>query len=406
MNRLTKTFLVLLRLVIGFHFLFEGWSKIQTYEPVAPVEIPGPHQNAFQYGWPVGHPVKAAPPRKTAKGKNHWTSEAFLREATGPLAGVYRWLAGDPLLDQLEVRPPVDEGPADKMHERLPPGLEKEWRAYFDRFVDHYGLEGKQVERLEAALNQSKCQTVCWLLTGVKTVSRPAPAGNATLEDEVEMPKRIQEYKDKVKYLRDLQGIDRSATLRPNLDAEVKEVKAEVNRLRGELQSAVDEQTAAMKKSLRDTLALDPQKLKLGRVPEPVLPHWQDWDRLHWADFLLRWGIAIIGGCLLVGLFTRTACVLGALFLLTVFLSQPALPLLPATPEQEIHYQLIFKTLIEMMALLTLATTLSGRWVGVDGLLHCLFPWNWRSRPAVVKGSHNPVPTPEEKPAAGRPTPR
>jgi uncharacterized membrane protein YphA (DoxX/SURF4 family) len=403
MNWPTKTFLVLLRLAIGFHFLFEGLSKLETYCPVARTEVPGPHQNPFQYGGPVGHPVKPNPPRAAEKVKKPWTSEAFLRDAQGPLAGLYRGLAGDPLLDRLEVLPPVAEGPADKMQERLPPGLEKEWRAFFDRFVEHYDITGKQLERLEAAFSQSKCQTACWLQTGVIIVRRPAPAGNATLEDEVTIPERVEQYKKKIQYLRELEGIDQSSSLRPNLDAEVKEAKGEVNRLRAELQGVVDGQTAEMKKSLYGTLAFEPEKLKLGPVPEPIVPHWQEWEPLNWMDFLLRWGITIIGGCLLVGLFTRTACVAGAVFLLTVFLARPALPLLPATAEQEVHYQLIFKTLIEMLALLALATTLSGRWVGVDGLLRCLFPWNWRSRPAKA-GS--PSPTSENNPAPGRYVPR
>ena len=43
----------------------------------------------------------------------------------------------------------------------------------------------------------------------------------------------------------------------------------------------------------------------------------------------------------------------------------------------------INKNLIEMLALLTLATTLSGRWLGLDGLLQFFNPRRWR-RPAVV----------------------
>ena len=44
----------------------------------------------------------------------------------------------------------------------------------------------------------------------------------------------------------------------------------------------------------------------------------------------------------------------------------------PESPRAEGHYLWINKNVIEMLALLTLATTRSGRWVGLDGLLFAL----------------------------------
>ena len=43
-------------------------------------------------------------------------------------------------------------------------------------------------------------------------------------------------------------------------------------------------------------------------------------------------------------------------------------------PEAEGHYLFVNKNLIEMLALLVLATTHSGRWLGLDGLLQYLNP--------------------------------
>jgi hypothetical protein len=42
------------------------------------------------------------------------------------------------------------------------------------------------------------------------------------------------------------------------------------------------------------------------------------------------------------------------------------------------HYYFVNKNLIEMLALLVLATTRSGCWLGLDGLLHRLNPWRRR----------------------------
>ena len=58
----TRFFLVALRLSIGWHFFVEGIDKLYSAT---------------------------------------WTSEPYLREATGPLAPFYRELAGDRLIDKL-----------------------------------------------------------------------------------------------------------------------------------------------------------------------------------------------------------------------------------------------------------------------------------------------------------------
>ena len=55
---------------------------------------------------------------------------------------------------------------------------------------------------------------------------------------------------------------------------------------------------------------------------------------------------------------------------------------LPESPRAEGHYVFINKNIIEMLALLALATTRSGYWAGLDGLLSCLAPWRWRARRA------------------------
>jgi hypothetical protein len=70
----------------------------------------------------------------------------------------------------------------------------------------------------------------------------------------------------------------------------------------------------------------------------------------------------------------------GAIFLLLLYLAMPPFPWLPDPPRPtEGHYLFVSKNLIEMLALLALATTRSGRWAGLDGLLQFLNPRRWRS---------------------------
>jgi hypothetical protein len=99
--------------------------------------------------------------------------------------------------------------------------------------------------------------------------------------------------------------------------------------------------------------------------------------------------------------------VLGACLLFSFFLAMPPLPGWPESPRAEGHYLFINKNIIEMLALLTLATTRSGRWAGLDGLLQFLRPRRWQYVPAsssldkVVKIGDEPtvaINEPELKP--------
>jgi uncharacterized membrane protein YphA (DoxX/SURF4 family) len=70
-----------------------------------------------------------------------------------------------------------------------------------------------------------------------------------------------------------------------------------------------------------------------------------------------------------VGLFTRLACWAGALFLLSTYLVAPPFPWMPTPPQNEGNYVFVNKNVVEMLALLVLATLPTGRWWGLDALL-------------------------------------
>ena len=78
-----------------------------------------------------------------------------------------------------------------------------------------------------------------------------------------------------------------------------------------------------------------------------------------------------VGVCLILGLFTRVACLLGAAFLLSVVLTQPFW-VSDAQPT--------FNQWVELIALLTLATTNVGKWGGLDFFISCLFGGCCRSK--------------------------
>jgi uncharacterized membrane protein YphA (DoxX/SURF4 family) len=96
---------------------------------------------------------------------------------------------------------------------------------------------------------------------------------------------------------------------------------------------------------------------------------------MEWVDWLTRWGLTVIGLCLMVGLLSRTNAWLGALFLLMTYLAVPPWPWLPSVGPSEGNYLFVNKNLIEMLALCVLGVTATGRWFGFDAILH----WIWTS---------------------------
>lgn len=92
-------------------------------------------------------------------------------------------------------------------------------------------------------------------------------------------------------------------------------------------------------------------------------------------DRITRWSITLIGAGLLIGLFTRVWCIAGIGFLVMTYLSHPTVPWLPLPPGTEGNPLFINKNLIEALGLLVILVHPTGRWLGLDALVHrIVFP--------------------------------
>ncbi|MBY0523135.1 MAG: DoxX family protein [Gemmataceae bacterium] len=390
MTRFTPVFLVLLRLAIGWHFFFEGLEKLN---------------------------------------KENWTSAGYLREAVGPLAPQFRNLAGEPLIERLTPLqlPHGTDLSQIPLNQRMPGAQVVEWDAYLQRFTDHYGLDATQRTLAETKLQQQKDQYVRWLLgtDGGKKVKREGYG--VTFEQDMTLPQRVDEYRTKIAKVHELQDVwvplftpgdnakvasrkkarelqdEELATFSPDLSAKLSTAKGDANRVLVDLRKDMDSRTKDMQKELQSVLTAE-QKERAGPLAPSAPLHWRQWTEREWADAIVRYGLTAVGLCLLLGLFTRLACVGGAVFLLMFTLALPALPGLPANPRAEGTYLFINKNIIEMLALLALATTYSGCWVGLDGLVQFLNPFRWRkspSRPAVIRDAGRLTPRPDLAPENG-----
>ena len=91
------------------------------------------------------------------------------------------------------------------------------------------------------------------------------------------------------------------------------------------------------------------------------------------ADFITMWGLTLVGVLLVLGLFTRLASLAGIGFILLFYLCNPPFVGYFYSIPSEGSYLIVNKNLVELCALLVILATGSGRFAGLDRILHLLF---------------------------------
>jgi thiosulfate dehydrogenase [quinone] large subunit len=104
-------------------------------------------------------------------------------------------------------------------------------------------------------------------------------------------------------------------------------------------------------------------------------------DLLANADLITMWGLTIVGACLMLGLFTRLASAIGVAFILLFYLAAPPwIGYFYAIPSEG-SYLLVNKNLVELSALVVILLTGSGRFAGLDRIVHGVI----RRRPRLAE---------------------
>jgi thiosulfate dehydrogenase [quinone] large subunit len=91
------------------------------------------------------------------------------------------------------------------------------------------------------------------------------------------------------------------------------------------------------------------------------------------ADYITMWGLTLVGAFLILGLFTRLASLAGIAFILLFYLATPPFVGYFYSIPSEGSYLIVNKNLVELAALLVILLTGSGRFAGLDRILHGLF---------------------------------
>jgi uncharacterized membrane protein YphA (DoxX/SURF4 family) len=330
MNRYTCVSLILLRLVIGWHFLFEGLHKIHSLYSPKP-----------------------------------FSSEIYFRESSGPLGKFMKGFLPDP---DAELISKLDEK-----------SITNEWNSTFKNFTSSYQLTPEQTKSAEEILEKDLKKTKEWLAEGKKEIEIPSPDGKpgGTLKINYTTPQWISYYKSKIDELEKIRTDDRSWYLGKELDkARIAATKAEIAKGRKELGDDYESQRNSFNSDLQKLLTSE-QKSKTIKIDEKKPTF------IHWINLMTIFGITAIGIGLFLGLFTRVACLGGIAFLAMTYLTIPPFPWLPVPPLNEGNYVFINKNMVEMFGMIVLLTTNSGRWFGLDAILANLLPscCTWNSEP-------------------------
>jgi uncharacterized membrane protein YphA (DoxX/SURF4 family) len=341
--------LVLLRLVVGWHFSREGAKKV-AYDP---------HDGELRM---------------------NFTADGFLANAKGPLAGLYRANAPDghgwrvllatprqnkPTTDaesaeqarwqtDFEVRraaakekgelQPV-EFPKTAPYSEWAERIESDWRTIVDDAKAIPALSDEQDKKAETSLN-TRLQNLADYL-----------AANA---------EAIAEYRHELWRLATWQKSPETGDV-PFVDERVTAKKSETAKTPAAWVAQVEQFDEALREDLRGVLTDEQRDLALTKsAMDKALADGHE-RRLSYINVIVTIVTIGIGICLLLGLFTRFASIVGALFLLGVILSQP--PWLPDTTDT-------MPQIIEFFALLVLAGTGAGRWAGLDFFMYALFNRN------------------------------
>jgi thiosulfate dehydrogenase [quinone] large subunit len=91
------------------------------------------------------------------------------------------------------------------------------------------------------------------------------------------------------------------------------------------------------------------------------------------ADYVTMWGLTLVGAFLILGLFTRLASLAGIAFILLFYLATPPFVGYFYSIPSEGSYLIVNKNLVELGALVVILVTGSGRFAGLDRIIHGLF---------------------------------
>lgn len=340
--------LLALRVVIGWHFYTEGISKLKS---------------------------------------GSFSAEPFLRNAKGPLAGLFQKCIADydGRLRLGLVQTKNDAG--DTVWALDPLVTEELWKGFVYRTSRQLGFGDPQlVESLTRRANDLKrriaeaegrrdsVEVIDSLRQSLRETSSAVQIVRTQKETALAIAQKyIDEYRaflaenegEILAYFRGAQrsdGFDRDGQFKTAVVQGVSSLRSQHDQILADRTrdarpwlAEVDAMWAGVEADI-NRLAVADQRRTFASIDQP---HKTIWSPLPWIDRVVPWFDTIVGACLILGLFTRAASLAGAAFLVSIIATQP--PLFAGSVST-------ISQMIELVGLLVLFATDAGRYAGLDVL--------------------------------------
>lgn len=354
-----------LRLAVGWHFCFEGMHKIHSFV-AGPAEKnrvftsepyfaagEGPFADAARQRF-LGDPEKTYTERLTKT--EELTPAQFKAKTTAEQAALCPEVVAAELRSGLADALAGFEAEVAKLKaeaEKLPAGTDAEKKAKADAEAKVLAAEVK-VNGLANDGEALRAKYAAWVYGAAP---RPFKVKGFGGDDLQLSPDQARAYITQLQTEVDERKTRQESDLGHGYGYEMDRLKV----LKADL-------LAAKNDLAKDTKTLVAELRKDAGLPD--LPAEKpDWTRdIKLMDQVTAWTITLVGAGLLVGLFTRLWCVVGAGFLALTYLSHPTIPGLPLPPNTEGNPLFVNKNVIEALALVVVLVHPTGRWLGLDAL--------------------------------------
>jgi uncharacterized membrane protein YphA (DoxX/SURF4 family) len=316
------TLIVLLRVAIGWHYLYEGLHKFDPAEG--------------------------------------FTAKGFLGVAKGPTAELYYAMIAD--LDgvqRLEIGTVKD----DKGKEvKTFTAYEKAWHNFYDQFLK----KNPKVDKAEA--DKIFNQYLVSLRSGAADVEKDVAGFKESYQRYYETKQNVPNNTASEQKRR----FDAMMKYRSESDAWTNML----GKMGDGLQSDLARLASPERAGENGKIVTDPERGYLKYFPNPCVQ-----SQMRAMDLAVMYGLSALGLCMILGFCNRLACLGGVAFLVNVVLTTFPVPgVYPPLPTAVGNFMFVSKDVVEMIAMLLLMSIPAGRWAGLD-----YFLWHFGGKQLMAK---------------------
>jgi uncharacterized membrane protein YphA (DoxX/SURF4 family) len=320
--------IVLLRIVIGWHFFYEGLHKFDPAEG--------------------------------------FSAKGFLGIAKGPAAELYYEMLPDlDGLQRLEIGTVSVKDPNGKeQKQKTFVAYENAWNEFYTRFLKKHTLDEKQKNEADLVFNRYLKS----LRSGATDVEKDVQAFTESKERYEETKKTRRNdtaFEQKRRW-------DAMMSYRNEAGTWINMLDGMSTGLQSDLAKIVSPQLAGES----GKIITAPERGYLKFFPNPCVQ-----SQMRAMDLAVMYGLSAIGLCMILGFCNRLACLGGAVFLVNVILTTWPVPgVYPPLPTAVGNFMFISKDGVELTAMLFLASIPAGRWAGLD-----YFLWHYGGKQIAKK---------------------